>query len=213
LGGPDVGPLVAELDEALVADPVLAELPGRFLFAVDDGTADVSALGADVGLFRGGAGYAVVLAGAAPQLWVGAQHAAAAAVHAAHAFLTERQQQGSPAWRLAELIDGPERITSAIAAGLPTERTGPALPDDALHRPRVPRPGILATPDGRGAVVVGVPDRRLPVAAAIALVELAVSTEVRITPWRSLLIPLSAPAAAGPVLAWARAFELKVGTS
>jgi precorrin-3B synthase len=213
LGGPDVGPLVAELDGALVADPILADLPGRFLFAVDDGTADVSALGADVGLFRAGAGYAVVLAGAVPKLWVGGQHAVAAAMQAAHAFLTERQRQGAAAWRLAELIDGPERIASAVAAVVPGERTGPALPTDALHRPRVPGPGMLPTPDGRGAVVVGVPDRRLPAAAAVALVELGAANEVRVTPWRSLLVPLPSPDAAGAVLAWARAHELEVGTS
>ncbi len=46
----DVRGLVRELDKHLCADPALAALPGRFLFTVDDGAADVSALEGDVGL-------------------------------------------------------------------------------------------------------------------------------------------------------------------
>ena len=47
-GGPDLTAIVQALDAALCARPRLAELPGRFLFAVDDGRGDVAGLGADV---------------------------------------------------------------------------------------------------------------------------------------------------------------------
>jgi precorrin-3B synthase len=47
-GGPDLTAIVQGLDAALCARPWLAELPGRFLFAVDDGRGDVAGLGADV---------------------------------------------------------------------------------------------------------------------------------------------------------------------
>jgi precorrin-3B synthase len=47
-GGTDLTTIVQSLDAALCARPRLAELPGRFLFAVDDGRGDVAGLGADV---------------------------------------------------------------------------------------------------------------------------------------------------------------------
>jgi precorrin-3B synthase len=47
-GGPGLTEVVRGLDAALCARPRLAELPGRFLFAIDDGRGDVAGLGADV---------------------------------------------------------------------------------------------------------------------------------------------------------------------
>src|SRR5271163_2191616 len=47
-GGPDLTAIVQGLDAAMCARPRLAGLPGRFLFAIDDGRGDVAGLGADV---------------------------------------------------------------------------------------------------------------------------------------------------------------------
>lgn len=60
---PDVRPLVADLDRALCARDALAELPGRFLFALDDGRGDVARLDADVAAVLTSANTAAILLG------------------------------------------------------------------------------------------------------------------------------------------------------
>ena len=56
-------PWVSQLDSAICAEPRLAELGGRFWFSLDDGRADVSGLGADVGVHALDEGLALLLAG------------------------------------------------------------------------------------------------------------------------------------------------------
>jgi precorrin-3B synthase len=58
LGGrPPLVTLVRALDAAIVADPVLAALPGRFLFAADDGTGGAALGRSDIGLRLAGTGH------------------------------------------------------------------------------------------------------------------------------------------------------------
>ncbi|MBB2740913.1 UNVERIFIED_ORG: precorrin-3B synthase [Microbispora rosea subsp. rosea] len=186
----DVRPLVTALDAGLCGRPALAGLPGRFLFALDDGTGDVLGLGADVTLAAHRVdhprGDLTLLLAGEPVSSVTAGAAVIVALAAAEAFQSIR----GDAWRVAELPDGPARI----AARLPG--SAPAAP--AAAEPR--KGGVFPQADGRVAVDVIVPLGRLTTAQAGLLADLT-PAEVRLTPWRTVVLPDLVPEAAGPVTA------------
>jgi precorrin-3B synthase len=156
--------LVDSLDRAICADPALASLPGRFLITVDDGRGDVSGLGGDIGLLGG----ALLLAG---------QHSGLRVLNPVRDVLRaakEFQAIRGDAWRLAEVPDGVRRVASVL--GLPT--TGRV----AVRPPVAPQPGPVGD-----AFVVGAPLGRLNRAQARALCDLG--PWVRLTPWRSVVLP------------------------
>jgi precorrin-3B synthase len=172
LGGPATRRLVEEFDARLCATPELAGLPGRFLATIDDGRGDVTPLLGDVGLH----GSRLVLAGRA----TGRSGGAELLVAAARAFLAERAAQGSRAWRLAELDDGPARVAARLgtvpgAGELP--RTGPVEPGVSAH-----------------GVVVVAPLGLLTAAQSAALA--GVAKEIIVTPWRTVVVPAGAMAEA-----------------
>ncbi|MEV4300681.1 precorrin-3B synthase [Microbispora rosea] len=186
----DVRPLVAALDAGLCGRPALAALPGRFLFALDDGTGDVLGLGADVTLAaqpagRPGGGLTLLLAGE-PVSSVAAGDAVAVALAAAEVFQSVR----GDAWRVAELPDGPARIAAHLAGAAPVAV--------AAAEPR--KGGVFPQVDGQVAIDVIVPLGRLTTAQAGLLADLT-PAEVRLTPWRTVVLPDLAPEAAGPVTA------------
>ncbi len=103
----DVRPVVRSFDAGLLADPALADLPGRFLVTVDDGRGDVHGLGGDAGLVAVAPdALALVLAGHGTDLRTDPAGAHDLLLRAARAFLAERAAQASQAWRLHELADG-----------------------------------------------------------------------------------------------------------
>lgn len=188
----DVRPLVAALDAGLCGRPALADLPGRFLFALDDGTGDVLGLGADVTLAahpvdHPGGNLTLLLAGE-PVGSVTADDAVAVALAAAEAFQSVR----GDAWRVAELPGGPATIAAHLPGAVPLARPVAV----AAAEPR--KGGVFPQVDGRVAVDVIVPLGRLTTAQAGLLADLT-PAEVRLTPWRTVVLPDLVPEAAGPV--------------
>jgi precorrin-3B synthase len=193
----DVRPLVAELDRSLCARAALADLPGRFLFAIDDGHGDVAWLGADVAaLLTSEDTAAILLGGTDSGLRTPLADVVAVMLKCAEAFLTLRDKE----WRIAEVPNGAARIAAhAAPEGHPrdTER-----PEGALHdaqRPEGHLQGIGRVDQGDRfvALVVGAPLGWLDRAQAAALV--VTGSPLVVTPWRSLVVADLPPAQADAV--------------
>jgi len=220
--GPELTGVVRALDAALCARPRLAELSGRFLFAIDDGRGDVAGLGADVvaTVGRDGAivnGLSVRHAdvqggnvrgtsanfGMPDDLRDGI---VAAMLACAEAFLDLRTELGSAAWRVTDLPGAAEQVRAEVAA-----RLGLAVTADA----RKPVAGSAARPVGlvlRHRMRDGEEPppyvRDETAASAVLLAPLGRLTsaqvtwvadrvrEARITPWRSVVLPCVPDAAA-----------------
>lgn len=179
--GPDVAGIVTDLDLGLRADPDLADLPGRVLFAVDDGTGDVTGLGPDIGVHALGGdegldgAFALVLAGADTGVRVAADATVATMLAAARAFGRQRDRQ----WRLAELPDG-------VAAVLDhTGLTATTDPVELGSEGSAPV-GWFEQADGRVALGAVLAHGILP--ARTATVIAAVEKPVIVTPWRSIVL-------------------------
>jgi precorrin-3B synthase len=216
-GGPDLTAIVQSLDAALCARPRLAELPGRFLFAVDDGRGDVAGLGADVlaQVRADGAmvnGLAVRSAGRDHD---GTDHAGTEEVvtvmlACAEAFLDLRAAEGGTAWRIADLADGPTRVRAAVNARLGLAAAAQPIagsPARAMSHGtgRVGGTAALAAPTARPVGVVGpggtavvllAPLGRLTAAQLTWLADRVGGRPARITPWRSVVLA-DLPDAAG----------------
>jgi precorrin-3B synthase len=214
-GGPDLTAIVRALDAALCARPKLAELPGRFLFAVDDGRGDVAGLGADVLAQMRAYGPVVnglAVRGAATD-HVAAEDVVTVMLACAEAFLDARAAEGATAWRIADLTDGPTRVRAAVAARLGLAAVvqppagsplssgshgtggiggtdGPAALAASAARPV----GVVGS--GGSAAVLLAPLGRLTDAQLTWLADRVTGRPARITPWRSVVLP-DLPDAAG----------------
>jgi len=117
LGGrPPLRRLVRALDAAIVADPGVAALPGRFLFAVDDGTGGAALAASDIGLRRAGRQVEMIIAGRQAGVRLPLAAAVPAAVTAARAAVA--CGVGGPVTRIAGLADGGARVAAAIGGSL-----------------------------------------------------------------------------------------------
>lgn len=186
-GHGDVSALVAALDARLCADAAMAELSGRFLFALDDGRGDVAALGGDlcwqaVSPTSG----ALLVAGSDSGVRVGRDGAVEALLSSARSFL--RLRGGDPAvWRVADLPGGAMDVVAAVRAALPA--TGTAAEVLSGNRAEPPRPGVVLRGAERTARLITAPFGRLSAAQARLIADTAGAAPLRVTPWRCIAVP------------------------
>ena len=173
-GTTDIRGLVTELDEAIQSEPALAELPGRFMFGLDDGRADISGLAADVGAhFLDEATAALLLAGRDTGVRLTPPDVVPALVAVATQFSATRGK----AWRVAELADAAPLLEQFTPSAAPGATWPPVV------RPPV---GWLPQDDGRVALGAAVPLGVLQ--ARVAEYLAAIGAPMVITPWRSVLV-------------------------
>ncbi|WP_327422862.1 nitrite/sulfite reductase [Streptomyces sp. NBC_01527] len=209
-GRSDVRPWLTALDGLLCGSDKAAGLSGRFLFALDDGRGDVDALGADVTLLGRVDGGAWLRIGAADAvLRVSGADAPRAALIAAETFVDAARRTG--AWRVSELPFPAAELLSQVGSALRAAGVDAA---DRLERvppptaPQEPGYGLVGT-SGPAALCVGVPFGRLTGAQWESLTR--AGGEVRLTPWRSVVVTGVARGAAVARLAEWGAAGLVVG--
>jgi precorrin-3B synthase len=157
---PDLRSLIGELDTAICAAPELAELPSRFLFAIDDGTRDVWSLDFDLGYLALTERDGLIVVGGARQNGARARRGrsvARAQAAAEMARIAAEVQQEPSSW--------PEVVPVAAA------------------EPRTPLGAIGSH------LCAGVPLGYLTADQAAAISAAAAGGPVVITPWRSVVIP------------------------
>jgi precorrin-3B synthase len=186
LGGrPPLRRLVRALDAAIVADATLAALPGRFLFAVDDGSGGAGLAASDIGLRRAGKQVEMIIAGRLAGVRVPVAAAVPTVVSAARAAVA--CGVGGAVTRIADLADGGARVAAAIGGSL-----GPRVPaSDA--RLRLGTEGAA----GSAALVAAARLGRLSRAQAALIGGLLRADEVlRLGIAGRVVIPLAPPPAA-----------------
>jgi precorrin-3B synthase len=166
----DVREWVSELDAAVCAEPRLAELGGRFWFSLDDGRADVSGLGADVGAHVLDDGVALLLAGRD----TGVRLAAGDVTESLAALAVRFTEIRGNAWRVSELADVRELLPGVVLS----DATFPAVTKGPV--------GWISQDDGRVALGAAVPLGVL--SARVAEYLAAIEAPLVVTPWRSVLV-------------------------
>ncbi|SFW71242.1 nitrite/sulfite reductase [Amycolatopsis australiensis] len=161
----DVRGLARDLDAVLCATPDLASLPGRFLFAFDDGRGDVASEGADVCWRAVSPGEGVLLLAGGD---TGRRVSLGGAVSALAEVALEFTRVRGSAWRVAELDDPAWR-------GTPVPRVDAEVPAGLIRR-------------DDGGLAAGVVPRfgQLSAGQARALAEFGT---VLVTPWKSVVLP------------------------
>ncbi|SFK73669.1 precorrin-3B synthase [Methylocapsa palsarum] len=192
--GVDVGPIGKALEDALAQDKALRALPAKFGFLVDNGgplslaqeSADVRFdFCADRNMFA--VGLAGTAQSAVPLGLCEARDVVEAGFVIARAFLRFGGAMTKPPARMRNLL-------SACSARMIAETAG-LRPDPAPKRARCAEAspiGVIELGEGRLCLGVGAPFGRLSaemLAAAADAAEIHARGEIRLTPWRALIIP------------------------
>ncbi|MDO8213622.1 hypothetical protein [Conexibacter sp. CPCC 206217] len=211
--------LVAQLDAALCADPALAALPGRFLFALDDGAGFVDVAASDVALVAepiarvpgrsagadprdagggdraagatAGARFRLHLAAIPTTLTVEPGDAVPLLLRTALTFLTLRAELAPTAWHVADLPDGAAALAAALTTALAHASSGRSLVQETSDRPLL-APGALIQADGRVAITALPPLARLDTRQLDGLSELLVAhglDDARLSTARTITVP------------------------
>jgi precorrin-3B synthase len=179
--------LAPEIEAILAGDPALASLPAKFCAAVD--SSPVLPLGptfADLTVIMTGTGALLLPAGSRLAARVAPTETAAAVRLIALSFLALSAQCSPAPRRMRALIRtiGAERLFAA--AGL-------VACQPAETRPMVEAVGWLPFPDNDiGVVGLGIPSGAMTAATLMSLADLAErygDGEIRLTPWRTVLLP------------------------
>lgn len=189
-GERDIRPWLSALDALLCASDAAAGLSGRFLFALDDGRGDVDALGADVTLRALSDGDAILRIGAEESVVrIPGAGAPQAALIAAETFLEASPASG--AWRVTDLPAGAESLLDEVARRLGpagTRTVAPVGPQGST----APAPGMVTGPRDVVALSVGLPLGRIGAGQWQTLTDIARHRgdgELRLTPWRGVVVP------------------------
>jgi len=181
-GRADLRPVASDLDTMLCSVPRRADLPGRFLFVLDDGRGDLVGHSCDLGLVALDERVAQLRLGEHWGPLVPIDEAPAALLRLADAFLELRGEGPTAPWHVAEL---------------PAPLAEPRAPDRRLP---VAAPPLPYGPLPGGARHVRVPGEGLDRQAAEALAEEALAAgpgELVVTPWRGVLVPPKPSSAPG----------------
>lgn len=185
----DVRPWLSALDAALCASDAARALSGRFLFALDDGRGDVAGLGADVTVRAAEDGAALLSLGAAGEaLLVPGEDTPRAASAAAETFLEAVRESGTRAWRVTELPLPDGELTRMVRRRLAADGI------DAPNTAGVGTAGGDGPPPGLvgAALSVHAPLGRLSALQWRELTQVAArdsAGELRLTPWRGIVVP------------------------
>lgn len=207
-GAFDANALARELAEAIQADTALRALPAKFLFAVDDGGAPPLAdVAADIRIDACADGVAISVAGAAGSaILADMSGAVPTAVKLARAFVALRDG----AFETRRM----KRLVGAIGLDALLETAGVRAFPHSRPTPKQPSAFLGARAIG-GASVAGVAafSGRFHARELARLAACAGSdgkSQLRLTPWRALLLPAESEAAALRVIDAARALDLIV---